>query len=262
MIERAIDLGNQGGYLLQKKWVNYGFIAIIFIIFVWTIYSNLFSNRNSISQSIAVGSHQIELAEEDYEVVELNVDNETEAVGHEASEQHLQDQDHEHEELTEYSTDHNHEFDDHDHEIYTTDIMDVSYPAHQFVTKTLDGETVRLSDYLGKKVIVNFWTTWCPPCQEEIPELQKFYEESMNHEDIVLIGLNITNEDLGLDVIGEFKEYYGITYPILLDETGEITNSYDILTIPTTYIIDEKGNIEKEILGPLTNEMLIELTNE
>lgn len=243
------------GETLQKKWMNYIIITILIGAFIWTAYSNLFQKNSSSNQSIAIGSYGIEIAEEEdhFETTELSE--------HIEEETHSHDEEHEHEDIDSHS-EHGHEHDSHSHEINTTEVVEVSNPAPQFVTKTLDGETVKLSDFIGKKVIINFWTTWCPPCQEEIPELQKFYAESMNDEEVVLLGLNITSDDLGIDVIHQFKEYYGITYPILLDEKREITNSYEILTIPTTFIVDEKGNLEKQIIGPLTNEMLNELIQE
>lgn len=240
--------------MLHKKWMNYILVTVLIGAFIWTIYSNLIQQKSSSHQPIAIGSHGIEIAEEDHsettvlpELNEIEIESQDEEHVHE----------HDEESAIDSHSDYGHE--GHTHEINTTEVIDVSNQAPQFITKTLDGETVQLSDFLGKKVIINFWTTWCPPCQEEVPELQKFYEESMNDEEVVLLGLNITNDDLGIDVIREFREYYGITYPILLDEKREITNSYEILTIPTTYIIDEKGNLDKQVVGPLTNDMLNEL---
>ncbi len=241
---------------MQKKWMNYGIVAVIICAIVWTIYSNFFLTTNTKNQTIAIGSLDIEIAEEDDIKDDVMTErSETETHNDSGNEIHSHD---EHEDA-ESINDNDSDSDDHLHEINTTEVVDVSNSAPQFITKTLDGETVQLSDFLGKRVILNFWTTWCPPCQEEIPELQEFNETLAVKDDIVLLGLNITNEDLGTDVIHDFRDYYGITYPILLDETGQITESYEIITIPTTYIIDEKGNLEKQILGPLTKDMLNEL---
>ncbi len=247
---------------MRKKWISYSLIAVIIGAFIWTIYSNFFQTKNSSNQSIAIGSHDIEIAQEaDKETSLVNEHiGSTKEQDHEMYEDHNHDEhDHAHDES---AIDSHSIHDGHNHEINTTEVVDVSIPAPQFVTKTLDGKTVQLSDFLGKRVILNVWTTWCPPCQEEIPELQKFYETTAMKHNVVLLGLNITEEDLGIDVIRDFRDYYGITYPILLDETGEITDQYEVITIPTTYIIDEKGNLEKQILGPLTDAMLNNLLEE
>ncbi|MFY3792832.1 TlpA family protein disulfide reductase [Ureibacillus sp. MALMAid1270] len=240
---------------MRKNWLSYSILVVIVCVIVWTIYSNLFQSKLTIDKSMPIGSYDIELAEPDE--TEIDEGDESEEV---VSDKH-EEAEHDHEDsiLDTHSENENH---DHSHDINTTEVVDVSNPAPQFVTKTLDGKQVQLSDYLGKKVILNFWTTWCPPCQEEVPELQKFYETSASQHDVVLLGLNITYDDLGIDVIHDFREYYGITYPILLDETREITDSYEILTIPTTYIIDENGNLEKQIIGPLTSEMLDEILED
>ncbi len=246
----------KGGESLYKKRLNFILVGVLLFALIWTIYSNLFQVEKTSNQTIAIGSHEIELAEDsnseitEHDQIENNDQEDNEPHNHE---------EHEHDaNLIENHYTH----DGHLHEEYTTEVVNMNKSAHAFITKTLDGETVQLSDFLGKKVILNFWTTWCPPCQEEVPELQKFYEETMNHDEVVLLGLNITKDDLGIDVIHQFREYYGITYPILLDENREITDKYEILTIPTTYIIDENGNLEKQIIGPLTNDMLIKLMKE
>lgn len=230
-------------------------MAVVICAIVWTIYSNMFQLKHSIDKSIPIGSNDIELSEAD----ETEVDEEIEPV---EEENHVHDEHGNNHDDSVGDTHSDNEHDGHSHDLNITEVVEVSNPAPQFVTKTLDGKTVQLSDFLGKRVILNFWTTWCPPCQEEVPELQKFYETLTTQHDVVLLGLNITHDDLGIDVIHDFREYYGITYPILLDETREITNSYEILTIPTTFVIDEKGNLEKQIIGPLTNDMLSEILAE
>lgn len=245
---------------VQKKWVTYCLLAIVICTFSWIIYTGIFFSNNANKTGVVIGSNDIELDEE-----ELSVESEEHSYvagdvneGRNDDEQQAMEQGQikDEENSPNINNGIGHVWQGHSPILNNTEVMEVQEKAPEFVTKTLDGETVRLTDFLGKKVIINFWTTWCPPCQEEIPELQKFYENSASSHNVVLVGLNITDQDYEIDVIHDFRDYYGITYPILLDETGDISLSYDILTIPTTYIIDENGNFEKQILGPLTEEML------
>ncbi|WP_226682905.1 redoxin domain-containing protein [Sutcliffiella horikoshii] len=121
--------------------------------------------------------------------------------------------------------------------------------APDFTLTTLDGSELKLSDYRGKKVILNFWATWCPPCKAEMPHMQSFYEE--NHEEVEVIAVNLTNMDKGEKAINTFVEDYGLTFAIPLDEAGDIGMQYQAFTIPTSYAIDKNGIIQKKIIGPM-----------
>jgi peroxiredoxin len=117
--------------------------------------------------------------------------------------------------------------------------------APDFELKTLDGKMVKLSDLQGKKVILNFWATWCPPCKAEMPEMQKYYEEG---NDVVILAVNI---DPKLDVQG-FVDDMAITFTIPLDEEDEVNSIYQVISIPTTYFIDTKGIIREKHIGAMT----------
>ncbi|WP_410489349.1 peroxiredoxin family protein [Bacillus sp. DTU_2020_1000418_1_SI_GHA_SEK_038] len=132
--------------------------------------------------------------------------------------------------------------------------LKVGLKAPDFELKNLEGETVRLSDYKGKKVILNFWATWCPPCKAEMPAMQNFYEEV--DDEIVILAINIDPE---YDVAGFAKEM-DIHFPILLDDKDEVNTAYKILTIPTTFFINEKGIITHKHLSAMTIEMMREYT--
>lgn len=150
----------------------------------------------------------------------------------------------------------------HAHEVNETEVLDVDMAAKDFELKTLDGNTVKLSDYKGKRVLLNFWATWCPPCREEMPAFQKYHEELAEKNNAAILAVNVTDQDFGMETIGEFVDYYELTFPILLDETGDVSKDYEILAIPTTFIIDENGQVSEQINGPLTNEMLQQLLGE
>lgn len=130
--------------------------------------------------------------------------------------------------------------------------------AADFTLPTLTGEKVRLSDSRGKLTILNFWASWCGPCKDEAPHLQTFYEE--NKDSIQLLAINVTAKDK-LENAKQFVDNYNLTFPILLDETGDISTTYGAFTIPTTVFLNEDGEIVHEIAGPLTEQYLKEIVD-
>ncbi|WP_179885022.1 peroxiredoxin [Bacillus sp. AFS015802] len=119
--------------------------------------------------------------------------------------------------------------------------------AIDFKLETLNGDSITLSDLKGKKVILNFWATWCPPCKEEMPVIQEFYEKY--GKDVEVLAINIDPQYN----VKEYQKAMGLTFPILLDRQDKINNAYDILTVPTTYIINEQGIIIHKQIGAITN---------
>lgn len=133
--------------------------------------------------------------------------------------------------------------------------------APDFRLNTLDGKELQLTDMVGKKVILNFWATWCPPCKAEMPHMQDFYEEQKD-TNVEVIAVNLTTAEKNTADIGKFVEDYQLTFPIPLDEEGDIGGgTYQAYTIPTSYIIDANGIIRKKIVGPMDKEMMTELIN-
>ncbi|MGD6848885.1 peroxiredoxin [Rossellomorea aquimaris] len=128
--------------------------------------------------------------------------------------------------------------------------------APDFELTTLDGKAVKLSDYQGKKVILNFWATWCPPCKAEMPHMQSYYEENAEKENVEILAVNLTSMDDGEKAVQEFIDGYELTFPIPMDEKGEIGDEYRAFTIPTTYMIDTKGIIQHKIVGPMNEDMM------
>ena len=103
----------------------------------------------------------------------------------------------------------------------------------------LNGNEVRLSDYQGKVIMLNFWATWCPPCRNEMPSMESLHKK-MNGTNFVMIAVNIQEKS---SVVKEFIQKNKYTFPVILDENGEASDKYQIRAIPTTYIIDTKGKI-------------------
>ncbi|RDU37642.1 TlpA family protein disulfide reductase [Neobacillus piezotolerans] len=133
--------------------------------------------------------------------------------------------------------------------------------APDFELALLTGEKVKLSDYRGKKVILNFWATWCPPCKAEMPHMQSFYEKNKNKE-MTILAVNLTALDKGQEAIDTFVKDYGLTFPIPLDEKNKIGTLYETITIPTSYIIGTDGRISKKYIGPMDEELMAKLLKE
>ena len=134
--------------------------------------------------------------------------------------------------------------------------------APDFTLSTLSGETVTLSELKGKKVILNFWATWCPPCKKEMPHLQDYYDDYAEEENVEIVGVNLTYSDGSLDNIQKFVDSYKLTFPILLMEEEGVNQTYQVLTIPSTFMIDKEGRIQRHIVGPLDQEALSHYVKE
>ena len=134
--------------------------------------------------------------------------------------------------------------------------LSIGAKAPDFELKTLSGDTVKLSNLKGKKVMLNFWATWCPPCKAEMPEMEQFSKQI--GADTVILAVNI---DPQLDVkgfVGENK----ITFPILLDTDDKVNEAYQILSIPTTYFINSKGIIQNKYTGAMKLDIMKKYTDE
>lgn len=126
--------------------------------------------------------------------------------------------------------------------------------APDFELETLDGETVSLSDFRGKRVMLNFWATWCPPCRAEMPDMQKFHE----NKDVVILAVNLTGERDSRKNVTEFVDDYGITFRILMDEDLSVSYLYQIQPIPTSYLIDSNGVIHNKAFGAINYELMVQ----
>ncbi|MDC3415021.1 redoxin domain-containing protein [Aquibacillus sp. 3ASR75-11] len=130
-----------------------------------------------------------------------------------------------------------------------------------FTLETLDGNKIQLSDLKGKKVFLNFWATWCPPCKQEMPEMQKFYEKYS--DEVEVIALNATGYEQNMADIQKFVTEGSYTFPILLDKELKVIEMYKVLTIPTTYFIGTDGKIQLTTkIGPMTYEDMVHAKNK
>lgn len=118
--------------------------------------------------------------------------------------------------------------------------------AYNFTLKSVDGKTLSLSDFKGKVVIVDFWATWCPPCRKGIPDLVDIKKEFKNK--VAIIGISL-DSDQTLNNLEPFIKSFGINYPIVLGDQNVVEKYGNINSIPTTFIIDQKGNIVNSYIG-------------
>ncbi|MDP1545763.1 MAG: TlpA disulfide reductase family protein [Anaerolineales bacterium] len=129
------------------------------------------------------------------------------------------------------------------------------FRAPDFTLQTTSGETYTLSDLQGYAVLVNMWATWCPPCEAEMPAIQKVYEEYRDQGFIVL-AVNNTYQDNPLD-IPPFAEKYNLTFPILLDQTSAVSRAYQIRSLPSSFFINRQGIITEVVIGGPMSEALL-----
>jgi peroxiredoxin len=124
-----------------------------------------------------------------------------------------------------------------------------------FTLKDVNGADVRLSDYKGKVILLNFWATWCGPCRVEMPEFESLYNQ---HKDEGFTILAINNAETAAQIQG-FRQELGLNFPMLMDESGEIQRLYNIDGYPRTFLLDRNGIIIARQWGPLTVEQIQEL---
>lgn len=127
-------------------------------------------------------------------------------------------------------------------------------PRESIDLETTTNEKYNLSEKDQMLTVVNFFATWCPPCQAEMPHLQSFAEDLPDQ--VELIGVNLTDRDNGPKALAEFMEIYEVTYPILLDKEDRFGSSYHIVSIPTTVLLNKDGQELERIIGPVSEEAL------
>ncbi len=132
--------------------------------------------------------------------------------------------------------------------------LDIGNKAPDFELQTLSGDEVKLSDFQGKRVMINFWATWCPPCRAEMPDMEKFYQD----KDIEVLAVNLTESENSLKDVEEFSNEFGLTFPILLDTELVAATLYAIKPIPATYMVDSNGIIQYRAFGPLNYDLMVQ----
>jgi len=128
----------------------------------------------------------------------------------------------------------------------------VGSPAPDFALRNADGEVVRLSDLRGKVVFVNFWATWCRPCKEELPDIEKLYEEKRD-QGLEVVAVNYQDDP---DDARAFFADLGLDVPMLLDRNGSVYDQYLLQGLPDSFFIDRAGNLAALHYGFMSEEKM------
>lgn len=126
--------------------------------------------------------------------------------------------------------------------------------ALDFELETLDGETVKLSDYRGQRVMLNFWATWCPPCRAEMPDMQKFQD----NQDVQILAVNLTETEAGRAQVENFMDELNLSMTVPMDEESAVSTDYSVMAYPTTYMIDSNGRIQSVMMGAINYDLMVQ----
>ena len=136
-------------------------------------------------------------------------------------------------------------------------VLQMGRSPENFVLETFSGEKINTADLHGKVVLINFWASWCDPCEDEALMLEEAWQQ-MNQgatDDVVFLGVAYTDSEPASHA---FLEEYGITYPNGPDLRGEISNTFNVKGVPETYILDQQGQLQYVKFGPfLTIEEIV-----
>lgn len=130
-------------------------------------------------------------------------------------------------------------------------IPQIGEPAPDFQLMDLNGNPVRLSDFEGRPVVINFWATWCPPCRAEMPDIQAVHSEYGDRA--VILAVNIMEHP---QTVNDYFQRVGLDFTALLDTGGEVTGRYRIVAVPTTYFIAADGTVADRNVGPMTKSLI------
>jgi peroxiredoxin len=122
----------------------------------------------------------------------------------------------------------------------------VGASAPDFELPDLDGKVHRLADYRGRVVIVNFWATWCPPCVDEMPSLERLHN-ALGERGVEVLAISV---DERFSDVPEFVRKYHLTFPVLYDEGKKVSRKYQTFKYPETYILDRNGRLKSKVVGP------------
>lgn len=131
---------------------------------------------------------------------------------------------------------------------------DVNYPAPDIQLQDISGKPVSLDEYRGQVVLVNNWATWCPPCRQEMPILDAFYRD-YQHQDFTIVAIDAGDPP---GMVEEFVTRYGLTFPVWIDPSSSAINSFRNNYLPSSYLIDENGQVVMVWNGAVTYTSLEE----
>jgi peroxiredoxin len=122
----------------------------------------------------------------------------------------------------------------------------VGVPAPDFALPDLEGKVHSLSELRGRVVVVNFWATWCPPCIDEMPSLERLHQ-ALGERGVTVIGVSV---DERFSDVPAFVNKFHLTFPVLYDEGKKVSRKYQSFKYPETYILDREGRLKSKVVGP------------
>ncbi len=117
--------------------------------------------------------------------------------------------------------------------------------APELALEQYEGEPTRLADYRGVPVIVSFWATWCPPCREELPSMNRAWRK-IREQGVMMLAVNVAEDE---ETIFAFLAEYPIEFPVLMDVDGKTVGSWPVKGLPTTFVVDPDGNMVYRVIG-------------
>jgi cytochrome c biogenesis protein CcmG/thiol:disulfide interchange protein DsbE len=136
-------------------------------------------------------------------------------------------------------------------ELATSDSADTGRAAPELPSQVLRGPRVDLASLRGKPALVNFWASWCAPCKQEAPELERAARRLRGRAEVVGVDWNDSTQNAT-----EFIREHHLTYPILRDGPGEVANNFGLTGLPTTFVVDSEGQVVRTLRGPQTQASL------
>ncbi|MBU6360981.1 MAG: TlpA disulfide reductase family protein [Chloroflexota bacterium] len=143
----------------------------------------------------------------------------------------------------------------------TRRVLRENTPAPDFTLTTLEGANIKLSDYQGRRIMLNFWASWCAPCLAETPDLVSAYNNLLKQgeSDILFVGIGV-NDDI--QNLRKFAENNRVPYLIINDPTSVVADAYGVIAMPITVFIDEKGLIYRKFIGAVKQQQVIDVFKE
>lgn len=140
----------------------------------------------------------------------------------------------------------------------TKEIVIIGEKSPDFALLDMNGQKHKLSDYKGQGVFLNFWGTWCKPCEKEMPYMNNQYQ-LFKDKGVQLLAVNVGESDL---VVKKFIEKYQLSFPVLIDTDSQVQTAYAIDPLPITFLIDKNGLVKKVYTGQLTEGMIEEFMEQ
>ncbi|MED4271848.1 thiol-disulfide oxidoreductase ResA [Geobacillus stearothermophilus] len=126
--------------------------------------------------------------------------------------------------------------------------------APDFILTDLEGKKHQLSNYRGKGIFLNFWGTWCKPCEKEMPYMNELYPK-YKAKGVEILAVDVDETELA---VRQFRDRYGLSFPIMIDKGSQVLNAYGVGPIPATYLIDKNGKVVKIFIGGMTLQQIEE----